>query len=400
MPEIVIAKDYGGPEVLEVVSVPVVPVGAGEVRIEIRAVGVNPIDWKMYSPGDYGGDPDDLPLRLGYEAAGVVVDASHDPTGATGPINEGDEVIAFPVAGAYASEITVAAAGVVHKPDELSWEIAASIMLAGTTAMHALRATRVRKGETLLLHAAAGGVGQMAVQIAAAWGVRVIGTAAEEDHELLSAWGATPIVFGDGLADRVRDVQGEGIDVAIDLIGTDEALDVSTAFLPDPSRLVTTVNNEQTTSRGVRKAWRARCGRRPNNQDGCAHRTPRPRTTRTVGGQRAGDLRTRRRSGSTSHQPKRKSERQARPRFLSSSLARAPRQEAAAMQRPAIEAVSPTAGRPVAVVGATGAQGGAVTRNLLARDLPVRALARDRSTENARALQAAGANVVAADLDE
>ena len=253
MPEIVIAKNFGGPEVLETISVPGLSAGTGEARIEIRASGVNPIDWKTYSPGDYGNDPDKLPLRLGFEAAGVVTEAGYGAAGPTGPVKEGDEVIAFTVDGAYATEITVAADALVHKPAELPWAQAATLMLAGTTAMHALRATDVQKGQTLLVHAAAGGVGQMVAQIAAAWGVRVIGTATERDHELLRGLGAHPVMFGEGLADRVHDAGEEGIDAAIDLVGTDEALDVSIAFVPDRERFVTTVNNESTTNRGVRK---------------------------------------------------------------------------------------------------------------------------------------------------
>ena len=252
MTQIAIARDYGNADVLDVLTVPTTPVGTGEARVRIMAAGVNPLDWKLYSPDGYGGDPDKLPLRLGLEAAGVVVEAGHGAVGPAGPLNVGDEVIAFRIGGAYASDVTVSAAGLVPKPSGLTWEQAASLMQTGTTAMHALIATRVRKGDTVLVHAAAGGVGQMVVQIAAAWGVHVVGTAAERDHALLRSWGAKAIVYGDGLGGRVRDAAPGGIDAAIDLVGTREAIDVSSELVPDRSRFVSSVSNEHTTQRNVR----------------------------------------------------------------------------------------------------------------------------------------------------
>ncbi|MFC1443090.1 NADP-dependent oxidoreductase [Streptacidiphilus sp. N1-10] len=253
MPRVVVARDYGEAEVLDVVEVPATPVGAGEARVRIMAAGVNPIDWKQYAPAFYGGDRDRLPLRLGSEAAGVVVDAAYGATGPAGPVRTGDEVIVFPVGGAYASEVTVSAAALVPKPPEMTWEQAASLMLAGTTAMHAAVAARLRKDETVLVHAAAGGVGQMLCQIAAAWGVKVIGTARERDHEMLRGWGVVPVMFGDGLADRVRKLAAAGgVDAAIDLIGTREAVEVSNGCLRDSDRLLSTVHNDVTSELGVR----------------------------------------------------------------------------------------------------------------------------------------------------
>ena len=252
MPHIVIAKDYGGVEVLDVVDVPITPIGVGEARVRIKAAGVNPLDWKLYSPDAYGGDQDKLPLRLGFEAAGVVVEVGEGAVGPAGPLSIDDEVIAFRVGGAYATEVTVAAAALLPKPSALSWEQAASLMLAGTTAMHAVRASDVRERDTLLVHAAAGGVGQMVVQIAVARGAHVIGTAAERDHDLLRRWGVEPVTFGDGLAERVRGAARDGVDAAIILVGTAEAVDVSTEFVPDPRRVVSTVGSDATTHHHVR----------------------------------------------------------------------------------------------------------------------------------------------------
>jgi NADPH:quinone reductase-like Zn-dependent oxidoreductase len=220
---VVVAEAYGGPEVLALREEPVPEPGAGEVLLDVRAAGVNPIDWKRYS-GAFGRDPAELPMRLGNEAAGVA---------------GGREVIAFRIGGAYATHVVVPESALVPKPAALSWEQAAGLMLAGVTAMHALVATGVGEEDTLLLHAASGGVGLMAVQIARARGARVIGTASERHHERLRALGAEPVVYGEGLADRVRALAPDGVDAAIDAVGTDEAIDVSLELVPNRSRIAT-----------------------------------------------------------------------------------------------------------------------------------------------------------------
>jgi NADPH:quinone reductase len=220
---VVVAEAYGGPEVLALVDAPIPEPGPGEALLEVRAAGVNPVDWKRYS-GAFGTDPAQLPMRLGSEAAGVV---------------DGREVIAFRIDGAYATHVVVPEAALVDKPPEMSFEAAGGLMLAGATAVHALTATGVGEGDTLLLHAAAGGVGLMAVQIARARGVRVIGTASERRHEQLRALGAEPVAYGPGLADRVRELAPDGVDAAIDAVGTDEAVDVSLELVPNRSRVAT-----------------------------------------------------------------------------------------------------------------------------------------------------------------
>jgi NADPH2:quinone reductase len=112
-------------------------------------------------------------------------------------------------------------------------------MLTGATAVHTLTATGVSEGETVLVHGAAGGVGRMVVQLASIRGARVIGTASERNHERLRALGAEPVTYGDGLADRVRELAPDGVDAAIDTVGTDEAVDVSLALVGDRSRIAT-----------------------------------------------------------------------------------------------------------------------------------------------------------------
>src|SRR6202044_3004131 len=112
----VCAVAYGGPEVLSVVDAEVPPPGPGQVTIEVRAAGVNPIDYKIYS-GAFG-RAGNLPMRLGLEIAGVITAVGSDAAGPAGPLSVGDEVIAYPTEGGYATAVTVSANGVVPKPAE------------------------------------------------------------------------------------------------------------------------------------------------------------------------------------------------------------------------------------------------------------------------------------------
>ena len=140
-------------------------------------------------------------------------------------------MIAYRAPGAYAAELVVPATALVPKPASLDWAQAAGLMLTGVTAWHLLTATDVQQGDTVLIHGGAGGVGVMAVQLAAARGATVIATASPRRQDFLREFGATPVSYGEGLAGRVRAVAPGGINAALDLVGTDEALDVSLALV-------------------------------------------------------------------------------------------------------------------------------------------------------------------------
>ncbi len=232
MTRIVAPADFGGPEQLVVRNVPTSEPGAGEVRVAVRAIGVNPIDWKLYS-GAMGRDPQALG-GIGFELAGVV-DAVGD--GVT-DWSAGDEVIATQVPGnGYTDAAVVPTAGLIAKPEGLSWELAASVPVAGGTAAHAVEAAHVGDGTTLLVHGGAGGVGGLVVQLAGRRGARVIATASERNHDYLRSLGAEPVTYGDGLLDRVKALAPDGVDAVIDTVGTDEAIDVSLALV-EPRRVV------------------------------------------------------------------------------------------------------------------------------------------------------------------
>lgn len=238
MSPVVVATAFGGPEVLSVIDEPTPEPGPGEARLEVRASGVSPVDYKVYN-GLFGTDPGQLPLRIGLEAAGVVTAVGPDAAGAAGAISVGDEVIGFRAPGAYAAQLVVPGQALVPKPATLDWPQASGLLLTGVAAWHALAVTDVHAGDTVLVHGAAGGVGVMAVQLAIGRGARVVATASPAHHDFLRDLGAVPVAHGAGLADRVRAAAPDGVDAALDLIGTDEAVDVSLEVVADRARITT-----------------------------------------------------------------------------------------------------------------------------------------------------------------
>jgi NADPH:quinone reductase-like Zn-dependent oxidoreductase len=251
MTRAVIATEFGGPEVLSVIDETVREPGPGEVLLAVRAAGTNPIDYKLFS-GSHGADPSMLPFRPGLEAAGVVVAVGEGAEGPAGPLSIGDEVIAYRIDGAYADRVVVPARTVVPKPTTLSFEEAGGLLLAGSTAVHALVAVEVGSGDTVLINGASGGVGTIAVQVAVDLGARVIATAGHAGHDRLRRLGAEPVTYGEGLLDRVRALAPDGVDAALDLVGTDEALDTSLALVADRDRIATIAGFQRGLAEGIR----------------------------------------------------------------------------------------------------------------------------------------------------
>ena len=242
------ATAFGGPESLAFEELDLPAPGPREVRLAVRAIGVNPYDVKMYAGP---GDPARLPLRLGSEAAGVVTAVGEGAADDRGPLAVGDEVIAFRAPGAYATDLLLADTALTRKPASLAWPEAAVLLLSGATAVHTLTRTAVGEGDTVLVHGASGGVGLYAVQLAALRGARVLATAGAGSHDLLRDLGAEPVTYGDGLLERIRDLAPDGVDAALDLIGTEEAMDVSLALVADRERIATIVNFGRGAVEGV-----------------------------------------------------------------------------------------------------------------------------------------------------
>jgi NADPH:quinone reductase-like Zn-dependent oxidoreductase len=246
----VLAPQYGGPDVLRVVEEDVVHPGPGQVMIAVRAVGMNPADYKAFS-GLRGTDPDALPIRPGYEVAGVVAALGADTELASGGGAVGDPVLAFRIQGGYASVVTVPAKDVFAKPDTLDFPAAANLLLVGTTAADMLQAVQAQDGETLLVHGASGAVGVSLLQQARRGGMRVIGTADERNFDTVRRFGGEPVAYGPGLQERVVALAPEGVTAAFDCVGTDEAVDVSLALVPK-ERIVTIAAFERAQQDGIR----------------------------------------------------------------------------------------------------------------------------------------------------
>jgi NADPH:quinone reductase-like Zn-dependent oxidoreductase len=208
---------FGGPEVLEIADLPDPHPGPGQVRIAVRAAGVNPSDWKKRQ----GLMDADLPQTLGHEAAGVVDELGQNVTHAA----VGDRVFGVSGQGAAQAELAVLS-HYAPIPPSLDFPAAAALPAAVETATRALDQLGVggRPGvagrATLLVNGASGSVGAAAVQLAVVRGARVIGTARPANHEYLRRLGAEPVAYGPGLLDRVRALAPDGVDLALDVAGS------------------------------------------------------------------------------------------------------------------------------------------------------------------------------------
>jgi NADPH:quinone reductase-like Zn-dependent oxidoreductase len=240
-----VAPRFGSSEVLELADIEVPAAGPGEVTVEIRAVGMNPTDFKAFAPG---GDPSRLPIRIGQEVAGVISAVGPD----TGGLDVGDEVLAFRVQGGYAQRLTVPARNVFAKPPSLAFPEAANLLLAGTTAADMMRVVGVHKDDHVLVHGASGAVGVALLQLLRMAGAIAIGTASAARAHVVRRFGGTPIEYGTGLADRVRALAPDGLDAAFDCVGTDEALDVSLELLQERGRIVTIAASAQAKRDGIK----------------------------------------------------------------------------------------------------------------------------------------------------
>lgn len=238
----------GPPEVLEVVELPDPHAGPGEVRVRVHAAGAQPADVAVRRSGwAPPGATVTLPQVVGNEFAGVVDEVGEGVT----RFAPGDAVLGFRTLGSAAELVTAPAAQVVHKPAEVPWVVAGALSASGQTAHTALQALGVGEGDTVLVHAAAGGVGTVAVQLARLEGATVVGTASERNHAYLRSLGAIPVTYGAGLVERVREVAPQGVDVALDAIGG-EALAASLELVEDPDRIGTLVDFEAAQRLGVR----------------------------------------------------------------------------------------------------------------------------------------------------
>ncbi|HEY0188386.1 MAG TPA: NADP-dependent oxidoreductase [Cellulomonas sp.] len=232
---------FGGPEVLELVELPDPHPGPGEVRIAVRAAGVNASDWKKRQ----GLMDPDLPQTLGYEAAGVVDELGDGVT----DVAVGDRVLGF-ADGAAQAELAVLLA-YAPIPPSLSFTDVAALPAAVETAARGLDQLGVTAGTTLLVNGATGNVGSAAVQLAVARGARVIGTGGAAGQDRLRAMGATPVTYGGTMVAQVRAVCPGGVDRALDVAGSG-VLPELVALAGGPEHVVTLADHAGARQHGVR----------------------------------------------------------------------------------------------------------------------------------------------------
>jgi NADPH:quinone reductase-like Zn-dependent oxidoreductase len=202
---------FGGPEVLDIVNLPDPHPGSDEIRIAVRAAGVNASDWKKRQ----GLMDQELPQTMGYEAAGIV-----DKLGAgVTDVAVGDRVFGASSYGAAQAELAVLTS-YAPIPPTLDFAAAAALPAAVETAARALDQLGVASGSMVLINGASGSVGCAAVQLAIARGARVIGTGSPATHDFLRSLGAEPVAYGDSMADCVRALAPAGVDLALDVAGS------------------------------------------------------------------------------------------------------------------------------------------------------------------------------------
>ena len=227
-------KAYGGPEVLEWAAAPEPHAGPGQIRIAVRAASVNPIDWKRLAGAASGSEPMVGTGYLGYDAAGVVDEVGAGVTG----VSVGDDVLGrgrntqaeYAVLDSWAS-----------KPASVDWAVAAAVGVAGETAERGLRLLDVKAGETVFVDGGAGGVGAIAVQMARARDARVIASSSEANEDYLREIGASPVLYGEGVADRVRAAAGGPVDAVFDVVGKTPIEDLI-GLVREPSQVLSIAN--------------------------------------------------------------------------------------------------------------------------------------------------------------
>jgi NADPH:quinone reductase-like Zn-dependent oxidoreductase len=225
---------HGGPEVLTWAEAPDPHPGPGQIRIAVRGASVNPIDWKTFTGAVSGGRAMTGTGYLGYDAAGVVDEVGDGVAG----VSVGDDVFGR-------GRNTQAEYGVLsswaRKPPSVDWAVAAGAGTAGETSERGLRLLGVKDGDTIFIDGGAGGVGSVAVQMAIVRGARVIASAGEGNQDYLREIRAIPVVYGEGLADRVRAAAGGQVDAVFDVVGKTPVEELI-SLVAEPSRVLSIAN--------------------------------------------------------------------------------------------------------------------------------------------------------------
>jgi NADPH:quinone reductase-like Zn-dependent oxidoreductase len=248
----------GGPDVQDFLDIDMPTPLADELLVEVRAAGVNPVDWKLRAGMLGAAKPSDLPAVMGSEVAGVVRDMGSDVEGFA--VN--DEVFGTvaPGSGGFAEFTLVPANAAAKKPPQVSFTDAATLGVAAATAYDGVHQLGLTEGQTLLINGIGGGVGVAAAQIARDQKINVIGTASESKRELVESLGVIFVASGDGVSDRIRELMPDGVDAIFDLAGGDSLVAVA-ELLSDRDKLISAGDSENVPKLGGHMVERDRTSR-------------------------------------------------------------------------------------------------------------------------------------------
>ena len=245
--------EYGDPSTLELTDAPMPKVGPGAVLIRVERASVNPVDWKVMSGGLDPLIDAVFPVIPGWDVSGVI-----EAVGPDAPEFEpGDRVASYGRkdvvhGGTFAEYVALPATSVAAIPEGVDFDAAAGLPLAGLTALRCLETLELTAEDTLLIHAASGGVGFFAAQLAREIGATVIGTASAHNHDKLESIGVTAVTYGDGLIERVREVAPDGVSAVADFVGG--VRDQTLALLTEGGRHVS-IADPSVEETGGRWVW-------------------------------------------------------------------------------------------------------------------------------------------------
>ncbi|HEV2885706.1 MAG TPA: NADP-dependent oxidoreductase [Jatrophihabitans sp.] len=247
MPKVFRFREYGGPDTQEFAEVDKPRPGPGEMLVEVRAAGVNPVDYKVRSGRFKDFQSRALPSEFGSEIAGVIAGIGAGVEG----FAVGQEVLGWPAPGhgAFSEYTIVSPNSVVAKPPQVSFVDAAALPVAATTGYDGLAQLELSAGQTLLITGIGGGVGVAAAQLARNDGIRVFGTGSEGKRGLVESLGATLVAYGDGQAERLRRLLPDGVDAIFDLIGG-SALSAVAELVKDRGKLISAADPDTVAQLG------------------------------------------------------------------------------------------------------------------------------------------------------
>jgi NADPH:quinone reductase-like Zn-dependent oxidoreductase len=248
VPRAVQFDEYGGLDVLTVREIELPELGKEDVLVEVKAAGINPGEAAIRKGLLAESSPGDFPSGQGSDLAGVVKEVGIDVVG----FAPGDEVLGWSwTRSSQAEEVVVPADQLITKPTDLSWEAAGSLYVVGVTAFAAVRAVDISAGDTVVVSAAAGGVGTVTVQLLRVRGAEVVGLASEDHHDWLRDHGVTPVTYGDGVLERIVEATPQGIDAFIDLFGPDY-IDLALQLDVPPAKIETIIAYEKAQEVGAK----------------------------------------------------------------------------------------------------------------------------------------------------